>query len=104
MEAEYIGIVIRGGGYESESGECRSASRLHSTRDFNNKDGQLPRSAHWESNDLWVGFRLVSPAKDPTEAEKQRFWDDPDPVTKDTVQGQSREMHEIIAATQAAQK
>ena len=38
-------IVIRGGGYESEADECRSASRLHSTRDFNNKDGQLPRAA-----------------------------------------------------------
>ena len=49
-------IVLRGGGYESEAIECRSASRLHSTRDFNNKDGQLPRQPQWESNDLWVAF------------------------------------------------
>ncbi|HET6246328.1 MAG TPA: formylglycine-generating enzyme family protein [Tepidisphaeraceae bacterium] len=89
-------IVIRGGGYESEAGECRSASRLHSTRDFNNKDGEFPRSVHWESNDEWVGFRLVCPMKEPSEAEKQKFWDDPDPVTKKIVRGQSREMHEII--------
>ena len=91
-------IVIRGGGYESEAADCRSASRLHSTRDFNNRDGQLPRSVHWESDDLRVGFRVVRPAIEPSEAEKQKFWDDPDPVTKATVRGQSRETHEIIPA------
>ena len=94
-------IVVRGGGYESEPHDCRSAARLHSSKDFNNRDGQLPRSAHWESNDVWVGFRIVSPTKEPAEAEKQKFWDDPDPVTKETVRGQSREMHEIIPAGNA---
>src|SRR6185437_3221334 len=51
---------------------------------------------HWESNDLWVGFRIVSPAQEPSDAEKQKFWDDPDPVTKETIQGQNRDMHEIV--------
>ncbi len=36
------------------------------------------------------------PVKEPSEAEKQKFWDDPDPATKETIQGQSREMHEIL--------
>src|SRR6202035_1884077 len=39
--------VIRGGSYDSEAGECRSAARLPSNPFMNKTDPQLPRSPHW---------------------------------------------------------
>jgi formylglycine-generating enzyme required for sulfatase activity len=86
--------VIRGGSYESEPEDCRSAARLASDRQLNAYDAQLPKSPHWESNGFWVGFRVVSPVKEPSEAEKRRFWNAADDVTLDVIQ-RDREVHEL---------
>ena len=39
----------------------------------------------WYQVSLGVGFRVVSPAREPTEDEKRRFWDADDPVTIETL-------------------
>ena len=57
--------VIRGGGYESEKEDCRSAARLGSDKKFNIKDPQLPQSPHWLTEGFWIGFRVVSPVFPP---------------------------------------
>src|SRR3954470_7983469 len=67
--------VIRGGGYESEAEECRSASRIGSDKKMNIKDPQLPQSPHWLTEGFWIGFRVVAPVKEPSEEEKIRYWD-----------------------------
>jgi formylglycine-generating enzyme required for sulfatase activity len=68
--------VLRGGCYQSQASRCRSAARLRSTPDFNRSDPELPQSIFWLREAPWIGFRVVSPVKEPPEAEKQRFWDD----------------------------
>ena len=64
---------------------------------INNRDPQLPRSPHWYSNGFWVGFRLVAPVNQPTEAEKQKFWNDDNPqIAKILEQKKERQVREWI--------
>jgi formylglycine-generating enzyme required for sulfatase activity len=87
--------VLRGGGWQSEAADCRSASRIPGRKDLNLFDAQLPKSPHWETNGFWVGFRVVSPAREPAEADKLRFWNADDPVTIEVLQ-RDREIQELI--------
>jgi formylglycine-generating enzyme required for sulfatase activity len=95
--------VIRGGNYDAEAAECRSAARHSSTKELNKTDPQLPKSPHWMSDGFWLGFRLVSPAKEPSEAEKNRFWDADDDITRKTLE-RDREIREIVRTAGAAKK
>jgi len=93
------GRVIRGGGWESEKEDCRSARRIPSDPGMNVKDPQLPRSPHWMTEGFWIGFRVVAPLKEPSEEEKHKFWDVDDDVTRDTLkQREERQMREIVPA------
>ena len=87
--------VIRGGGYQSAAEDCRSASRLESSKALNRMDPAMPKSAHWEADGFWIGFRVVSPVKEPPDEEKRRWWYDPDPMTAKTIQ-RDMQKHEII--------
>jgi formylglycine-generating enzyme required for sulfatase activity len=89
--------AIRGGSYEAEAVDCRSAARRASNKDLNDKDPQLPKSPHWLSDAFWLGFRVVSPAVEPSEAEKLKFWDVDDKYTEGVL-GRDREIREIIKA------
>ena len=89
--------VIRGGGYESEAEDLRSAARIASDKKMNIKDPQLPQSPHWLTEGFWIGFRVVSPAKEPSEAEKVKYWDADDPNTIDILK-RDREFREIVEA------
>jgi formylglycine-generating enzyme required for sulfatase activity len=78
--------LARGGGYESEPEDCRSAARNQlKGQDINKQDPQLPKSPFWYSNGFWVGMRLVSPLKQPTPAEQQKYWDEIDPGTANVI-------------------
>ena len=57
--------------------ECRSAARYGSSKILNKKDPQLPQSPYWLTEGFWIGFRVVSPVKEPTEQEKLRYWNGP---------------------------
>jgi formylglycine-generating enzyme required for sulfatase activity len=89
--------VIRGGGHESEAADLRSAARYGSKANMNKRDPQLPKSPYWRTEGFWVGFRVVAPMKEPTEAEKNKFWNADDPVTQKTSQ-RDRDRHELIEA------
>lgn len=86
--------VLRGGSYDSEADECRSASRLPSNRLMNNTDPQLPKSPHWMSDGFFIGFRVVSPAKEPSETEKQKWWSYDDTITQKTIE-RDRERRDV---------
>jgi len=87
--------ALRGGGYDSDAVDCRSASRLGSNRLMNNTDPQLPKSEHWLSDGFFIGFRVVSPVKQPSEAEKEKWWSADDPTTLKTLE-RDRERREIV--------
>ena len=89
--------VIRGGGYESEAEDLRSAARIASDKKMNIKDPQLPQSPHWLTEGFWIGFRVVSPVKEPPEAEKVKYWDADDPNTIDILK-RDREFRELVEA------
>ena len=67
--------ITRGGGYESDPEDLRSAARIQIKKTINNADPQEPRSPYWWTEGFPIGFRVVSPVTEPTAAEKQKFWD-----------------------------
>ena len=88
------GRVIRGGSWNTEPEACRSASRMATTDKMNVKDPQFPQSPHWLSDGFWLGFRIVRPVKEPTEAEKHKFWDVDDEDTAEILK-RTREKRNI---------
>jgi formylglycine-generating enzyme required for sulfatase activity len=78
--------VIRGGSYDSEASECRSASRSASSEKLNAADAELPKNVHWLTLCHSIGFRLVSPKRPATEAEMRLYWDYPDARTQEALQ------------------
>ncbi|RYZ28784.1 MAG: formylglycine-generating enzyme family protein [Chitinophagaceae bacterium] len=65
---------VRGGGYTEEPLEMRSANRLKSNPEWNKRDPQIPKSKWWLTDGMSVGFRVVSPLKQPTKAEAEAFY------------------------------
>ena len=57
------------------SGGLRSAARLGSHKDWKQQDPQLPQSIWYFTDALFLGFRVVRPLHEPTEAEKSKIWD-----------------------------
>jgi len=94
--------VFRGGAYDLEAEDCRSAARHHSIKDMNVKDPQLPQSPHWLTEAFSNGFRVVSPAQEPPEAEKLKYWDADDQSTIRITEGRDREIREVIPPAQPA--
>jgi formylglycine-generating enzyme required for sulfatase activity len=100
---QQYGRVVRGGGWESEKEDCRSARRIVSEKDWNQKDPQLPKSPHWITEGFWIGFRVVSPVKEPSDEEKHKYWDVDDEVTGETLkQREERQMRELVEAEPVA--
>jgi formylglycine-generating enzyme required for sulfatase activity len=88
--------LARGGGYESDAEDLRAARRLELKPGVNQSDPQLPKSPHWYSDGFWVGMRLVSPVKEPSEEEKRKFWE-PDPGTaKILEQAKDKQIRELV--------
>ena len=71
--------VIRGGSWELEPEDCRSAARVPSDdKEWKIEDPNYPKSPWWytDSPALGVGFRLMRPLKTPaTKEAKVLFWD-----------------------------
>ena len=88
--------VFRGGSYELEAEDCRSAARHHSSKDMNIKDPQLPQSPHWLTEGFSLGIRVVAPVAEPAEAEKIRYWDVDDEYTANILGQRDRDMREVL--------
>ena len=89
--------LARGGGWESDAADCRSASRFAVTRQHNRQDPEEPKSPYWLTDGRWIGFRVVSPRRQPPDPEKAKWWD-PDPKTEQVIRrrGEDRWVRELI--------
>ena len=70
--------VLRGGSWDSDAENCRSAARMQSSDDaWRGTDPNLPKSPWWftEGQALGVGFRVIRPARMPSAEEQNRFWE-----------------------------
>lgn len=65
---------LKGGNYQDDATELRSASRLKSNPDWNRRDPQIPRSRWWNADAPFIGFRIVRPAVKPSEEEINKFF------------------------------
>ncbi len=66
--------VIRGGSWDDDADALRSSARSASSIKLQKRDPQIPKSFWWFTDSNFVGMRLVSPAKQPTQEEQQKFW------------------------------
>ncbi|MDH3584426.1 MAG: formylglycine-generating enzyme family protein, partial [Phycisphaerae bacterium] len=67
--------IIRGGHWDSDPEDCRSAARLASEKDWKIQDPQLPKSVWYHTEAWWAGFRLVRPLRTPDSKVLAQFWD-----------------------------
>jgi formylglycine-generating enzyme required for sulfatase activity len=66
--------VVRGGSYMDESKELRCSNRIASEASWNKRDPQIPKSKWWLTDGMFVGFRVVRPAKQPSKEEIEKFF------------------------------
>jgi len=66
--------VYRGGSWDDEALELRSAARKKSAIALQKGDPQVPKSLWWYTDASFIGFRVVSPAKPPSQEEMNKFW------------------------------
>jgi formylglycine-generating enzyme required for sulfatase activity len=66
--------VFRGGSWDDDPEDLRSAARMKSGVYLQRNDPQIPKSFWWYTDAPHIGFRLVSPAKQPTPEKAKKFW------------------------------
>lgn len=67
--------AVRGGSWDDDPQALRSAARRGSNKDWKQQDPQLPQSIWYFTDALFLGFRVVRPLVEPSEAEKAKIWD-----------------------------
>ncbi len=71
--------VVRGGSWQDDPEQLRSAARLKSVEAWKQQDPQLPKSIWYLTDALHVGFRVVRPLETPSTEERQAKWDRHEP-------------------------
>jgi formylglycine-generating enzyme required for sulfatase activity len=66
--------VVRGGSYMDDPKELRCTNRIASDAAWNKRDPQIPKSKWWLTDGMFVGFRLVRPAVQPSKEEIEKFF------------------------------
>ncbi|MFM9117970.1 MAG: formylglycine-generating enzyme family protein [Planctomycetota bacterium] len=74
------GRVVRGGSWDADATDLRSAARDQSIADWKQQDPQVPKSIWYLTDALHVGFRVVRPLRQPTAEELATKWDKQEPV------------------------
>ena len=80
--------VVRGGGWDNDAAQLRSAARIPSSEDWKQQDPQLPQSIWYHTDALSVGFRIVRPLVEPSEEEKLQLWENTQPEQVDPPEGE----------------
>jgi formylglycine-generating enzyme required for sulfatase activity len=75
--------VVRGGGWDNDAEQLRSAARIASDPSWKEQDPQIPQSIWYHTDALSVGFRIVRPLNEPTDEEKAAKWSKTDPLQID---------------------
>ncbi|GAB4425000.1 MAG: formylglycine-generating enzyme family protein [Bacteroidia bacterium] len=66
--------TVRGGSWDDDAEELRSANRIQSSMNWKKRDPQIPKSYWWNTDSPFVGFRLVRPIPQPSPEEVRMFW------------------------------
>ena len=66
--------VIRGGSWDDNAKDLRSAARRASSSNLQKRDPQIPKSFWWFTDSNFVGMRLVSPKDQPNPEDQKKFW------------------------------
>lgn len=66
--------TARGGSWDHQPKDLRSASRLPSSEQWKVQDPQLPKSIWYHTDAQFLGFRIVRPLKVPSPEEMQKWW------------------------------
>ncbi len=72
---KYADAVVRGGNYQDPANLVRSTYRLAADPIWNRRDPQVPKSIWWNADAPFVGFRIMRPAKQPSVAEINSFFE-----------------------------
>jgi formylglycine-generating enzyme required for sulfatase activity len=65
--------VVRGGSWDDDAEDLRSAARRGSTTDWMMQDPQIPQSPWYHTDADFLGFRVVRPLRVPTAEEAKRY-------------------------------
>ena len=65
---------VRGGSWDDDPEQLRSAFRRGSEKQWKQQDPQLPKSIWYHTDAQWLGFRIVRPLTVPTVEEMDAFW------------------------------
>ncbi|MEL6845263.1 MAG: SUMF1/EgtB/PvdO family nonheme iron enzyme, partial [Bacteroidota bacterium] len=66
--------TVKGGSWDDSKEDHRSASRISSSPRWKERDPQIPKSFWWNTDSPFVGFRLLSPAEQPSPEAQAAFW------------------------------
>ena len=67
--------VVRGGSWDDDPENLRSATRIYSRSSWKVQDPQIPKSIWYHTDARMVGFRIVRPLVEPMDDEKLRYWE-----------------------------
>lgn len=65
---------VRGGSWDDDPEALRSANRIMSSRDWQKRDPQIPKSFWWNTDAPFLGFRVVRPAEEMSKEEIEEFF------------------------------
>lgn len=71
--------VVRGGSWDDDPEDLRSASRRPSHPNWKQRDPQIPKSNWWMTDASFLGFRIVRPLHQPSPEEMAAYFNDPIP-------------------------
>ncbi len=74
---ELYPTVVRGGSWNDDAEDLRSAARLPSSASWKQRDPQIPKSNWWMTDASFVGFRIVRPYKEPSPEEIKKYFKAP---------------------------
>ena len=66
--------TVRGGKWDDDPAQLRSAYRRGSDPTWKQQDPQLPRSIWYHTDARWLGFRVVRPLQVPSPEEMSIYW------------------------------
>ncbi|MGB3152676.1 MAG: formylglycine-generating enzyme family protein [Maribacter sp.] len=67
-------ISVRGGSYDDDAQDLRSANRQGSIEKWKMRDPQFPKSKWWNTDAPFVGFRIVRQQKVSDTLEMKKYW------------------------------
>ncbi|MBA4144514.1 MAG: sulfatase-modifying factor [Cytophaga sp.] len=66
--------TTRGGSFQDDASQLYCANRTPSDAKWNQRDPQIPKSRWWLTDGMFVGIRVVRPAKQPSVEEIEKFY------------------------------